>query len=98
LLKRLTHTLLRAINVLFKTIRVLFKTNRISVSPDPSQELLKKTDLKNAATMAISLLSNIEAEECYGNIYADNFNRNHCKNCYNGICNFLSLPDLKQIL
>jgi hypothetical protein len=58
----------------------------------------KLTDLKNAATMAISLLSNIEAEECYGNIFAENFDKYHCKNCYNGICNFLSLPNLKQIL
>ena len=57
----------------------------------------KLTDLKNAATMAISLLSNIEAEECYGNIFGENFDKYHCKNCYNGIKTFLSLPNLKQI-
>jgi len=57
----------------------------------------KLTDLKNAATMAISLLSNIEAEECYGNIFKENFDKYHCKNCYNGIKTFLSLPNLKQI-
>jgi transposase InsO family protein len=57
----------------------------------------KLTDLKNAATMAISLLSNIEAEECYGNIFEANFDKYHCKNCYNGIKTFLSLPNHKQI-
>jgi len=57
----------------------------------------KLTDLKNAATMAISLLSNIEAEECDGNIFQTNFDKYHCKNCYNGIKTFLSLPNLKQI-
>ena len=57
----------------------------------------KLTDLKNAATMAISLLSNIEAEECNGNIFDENFDKYHCKNCYNGIKTFLSLPNLKQI-
>ncbi len=55
------------------------------------------TDLKNAATMAISLLSNIQTEECYGNIFDANFDKYHCKNCYNGITTFLSLPNLKQI-
>jgi hypothetical protein len=34
----------------------------------------------------------------YGNIFAENFDKYHCKNCYNGIRNFLSLPNLKQIL
>jgi transposase InsO family protein len=57
----------------------------------------KLTDLKNAATMAISLLSNIEAEECDGNIFDANFDKYHCKNCYSGIKTFLSLPNLKQI-
>jgi transposase InsO family protein len=57
----------------------------------------KLTDLKNAATMAISLLSNIEEEECYGNIFEEKFDKYHCKNCYNGIKTFLSLPNLKQI-
>jgi hypothetical protein len=47
--------------------------------------------------MAISLLSNIEAEECDGNIFDENFDKYHCKNCYNGIKTFLSLPNLKQI-
>ena len=57
----------------------------------------KLTDLKNAATMAISLLSNIEDEVCDGNIFDANFDKYHCKNCYNGIKTFLSLPNLKQI-
>jgi len=34
----------------------------------------------------------------YGNIFAENFDKYHCKNCYYGIRNFLSLPNLKQIL
>jgi hypothetical protein len=58
----------------------------------------KLTDLKNAAAMAISLLSNIEAEECYGNIFSENFDKNHCSNCRNGIRNFLQMPNLKQFL
>ena len=47
--------------------------------------------------MAISLLSNIEDEVCDGNIFDSNFDKYHCKNCYNGIKTFLSLPNLKQI-
>jgi hypothetical protein len=48
--------------------------------------------------MAISLLTNIDAEECYGNIFSENFDKNHYKNCRNGIRNFLSMPNLKQFL
>jgi hypothetical protein len=58
----------------------------------------KLTDLKNAVSMAILLLANIDAEECYGNIFSENFDKNHCKNCRNGIHNFLTMPNLKQFL
>jgi hypothetical protein len=57
----------------------------------------KLTDLKNAATLAISLLSNLDNEECDGNIFSETFDKYHCKNCYNGIRSFLKLPNLKQI-
>ncbi len=56
------------------------------------------TDLKNAASMAISLLANIDANACYGNIFSENFDKNHCSNCQNGIHNFLKMPNLKQFL
>jgi hypothetical protein len=58
----------------------------------------KLTDLNNAASMAISILENIDTEDCYGNIFLENFNKNHCKNCRNGIRNFLTTPNLKQFL
>jgi hypothetical protein len=48
--------------------------------------------------MAISLLANIEAEECYGNIFSENCDKNHYKNCRNGIRNFFTMPNLKQFL
>jgi hypothetical protein len=58
----------------------------------------KLTDLKNAATMAISLLSNLDNEECPGNIFSENFDKNHCSNCHNGIRSLLQIPNLKQFL
>jgi hypothetical protein len=58
----------------------------------------KLTDLKNAASMAISLIANIDAEECYGNMFSENFDKNHCSNCQNGIRNFLRIPNLKKVL
>ena len=54
----------------------------------------KLTDLKNAATLAISLLAD---EECEGNIFSENFDKNHCKNCYKGIRSFLALPNKEKI-
>jgi hypothetical protein len=67
-----------------------------SLSRPMTRAFKKLTDLKNAAAMAILLLSNIEAEECYGNIFSENFDKNHCSNCQNGIRNFLKMPNLKQ--
>jgi hypothetical protein len=55
----------------------------------------KLTDLKNAASLAILLLADDKEEECYGNIFSENFDKNHCSNCRNGICNFLKMPNLK---
>jgi hypothetical protein len=69
-----------------------------SLSRPMTRAFKKLPDLKNAAAMAILLLSNIEAEECYGNIFSDKFDKNHCSNCRNGIRNFLKMPDLKQFL
>ena len=36
-------------------------------------------------------------EICYGNIFSDSYNKNHCQNCKNGIKNFLKLPNIKEI-
>ncbi len=58
----------------------------------------KLTDLKNAASLAISLLADNEEEDCYGNIFSENFDKNHCSNCRNGIRNFLKMPNLKEFL
>jgi hypothetical protein len=58
----------------------------------------KLTDLKNAASVAISLLANIDPEECYGNIFSEHFDKNHCSNCQNGIGNILRMPNLKKFL
>ncbi len=38
--------------------------------------------------MAISILKDELEEECDGNIFAENYNKYHCANCYNGIKNF----------
>jgi hypothetical protein len=57
----------------------------------------KLTDLKNAAQMAISLLSNLDEEECPGNIFSKNFDKYHCSNCHNGIRSLLGVQNLKQI-
>jgi hypothetical protein len=48
--------------------------------------------------MAIAILQEEVSEECYGNIFSDNYNKNHCTNCHNGIKNFLSMPGLKKFL
>jgi hypothetical protein len=58
----------------------------------------KLIDLKNAASMAIAMLQDVDQEECDGNIFSEYYNKNHFKNCYNGIKNFLRMPNLKQFL
>jgi hypothetical protein len=38
--------------------------------------------------MAISIITSEFHGECDGNMFADNYDKYHCKNCYNGIQNF----------
>jgi hypothetical protein len=54
----------------------------------------KLQDLKNAATLAITILTQ---DDEIGNIFSENYYKNHCKNCKNGIKNFLQLPYIKQL-
>ena len=58
----------------------------------------KLQDLKNAASLAIAILQEDIEKDCDGNPFADNFDKNHCSNCRNGIRNFLQMPNLKQFL
>ncbi len=52
--------------------------------PRPMTRALKKSiDYKKAAAMAISILNNDLEEECDGNIFAEGYDKYHCKNCYN---------------
>jgi hypothetical protein len=53
-----------------------------------TRALKKLLDYKKAAAMAISILKEKLEEECDGNIFADNYNKYHCANCYNGIKHF----------
>jgi hypothetical protein len=55
----------------------------------------KLQDLKNAASLAIAIL---QEDNCDGNPFSDNFDKNHCSNCRNGIRNLLQMPNLKQFL
>jgi hypothetical protein len=57
----------------------------------------KLQDLKNAANLAIAILQEENNADCDGNPFTDNFDKYHCKNCYNGIKSFLKLPNLKRI-
>jgi hypothetical protein len=57
----------------------------------------KLQDLKNAATLAIAILQEEQISDCDGNPFNDNFDKYHCKNCYNGIKSFLKLPNIKEI-
>ena len=57
----------------------------------------KLQDLKNAASIAIAILKEENEELCYGNIFSDSYNKNHCQNCKNGIKTFLKLPNIKEI-
>jgi hypothetical protein len=58
----------------------------------------KLQDSKNAASLAIAILHEDIEKDCDGNPFADNFDKNHCSNCRNGIRNFLQMPNLKQFL
>ncbi len=69
-----------------------------SLSRPMTRGFKKLTNLKNAASIVISLLANIDAEECYGSIFCENFDKNHCSNCQIGIWNFLKMPNLQKFL
>jgi hypothetical protein len=55
-------------------------------------------DLKNLANLAIAILEEEALEECYGNVFSENYDKNYFKNCRNGIRNFLHMPGLKKFL
>ncbi len=57
----------------------------------------KLQDLKNAASLAIAILTEENEDICYGNIFSETNNKNHCQNCKHGIQNFLKLPNIKEI-
>jgi hypothetical protein len=61
-----------------------------SLSPprNMTRALRKLLDYKNAAAMAISIINSKFDDECDGNMFADNYDKYHCKTCYNGISNF----------
>jgi hypothetical protein len=58
--------------------------------PDrPITRALKKlTDFKNAASTDVSLINNKLETKCDCNMFAENYNKYHCSNCYHGIRNF----------
>ena len=47
--------------------------------------------------MGIAMLQDVEQTECDENIFSENYNKYHCKNCHNGIRSFLQMPALKQL-
>jgi len=48
--------------------------------------------------MAITLLQENKLEECFGNIFSESYNKNHCSNCHNGIKNCLCMPYSKKFI
>jgi hypothetical protein len=67
----------------------LFQDSNSNFPQRPMTRALKKLiDYKNAAAMAISLLNDELEDEFDGNIFAEGFDKYHCKNCYNGIKKF----------
>jgi hypothetical protein len=48
-------------------------------------------DYKNAAAMAISLINDELNSKCNGHIFAENYNKYRCANCYHGIRNFVHI-------
>ncbi len=67
----------------------LFEDSTSLSPPRPMTRALKKLlDYKNAAAMAISIINSELEDECDGNMFAENYNKYHCANCYNGIHNF----------
>jgi hypothetical protein len=67
----------------------LFQDSNNTFPQRPMTRALKKLiDYKNAVVMAFSLLNDELEEECDGNIFAEGYDKYHCKNCYNGIKKF----------
>ncbi len=67
----------------------LFEDTKNIAPHRPMTRALKKLiDYKNAAAMAVSFIENKLQEECDGNMFAENYNKYHCTNCYHGIQNF----------
>jgi len=62
-----------------------------------TRALRKLIDYKNAAAMAISLLHDELETQCDGIIFAEGYDKYHCKNCYNGIKNFSHFARLTNI-
>jgi len=73
----------------------------VFLNPSPSEDntadlpnrpitraLKKLINFKNAASMAVSLIQNEIETECDCNLFTENYNKYHCKNCYNVIQNF----------
>jgi hypothetical protein len=74
---------------LFQGNQCLFEDMPHAPPQRPITRALKKLiDYKNAAAMAVSIINNELQEECDGNMFAENYIKNHCANCYNGINNF----------
>jgi hypothetical protein len=86
------------IPALLRATNLVFLKTACNVFPRGKLAFKKLQDLKNAATLAIAILVENTNEDCFGNIFSENFNKNHCKNCRNGIRNFLHLPGLKKFL
>ncbi len=58
-----------------------------------TRALQKLFQNKNAATVAVTFIENEICELCYGNIFREDFDKNHCKNCHGGMHIF---PHLAQ--
>ncbi len=71
----------------------LFEDSPTTSLPRPMTRALKKLlDFKNTAAMAISILKDELEKACDGNIFAENYNKYHCANCYNAKCENFLMP------
>jgi hypothetical protein len=75
-------------NAFFKAILVFFKALTLISLKANDKSPKKLIDYKNAAAMAISIITDEFQQEYDGNIFAECYNKYHCANCYNGIKNF----------
>ncbi len=88
---KMLPALLKATNIFLKTIHVFLKTT--GEGHPRGQWLEHFTD---SPIYAVTMATMESSEDCFGNIFSENYNKNHCKNCYNGICSFLTMPGKKQ--